>query len=120
MGQRGAESAENVVPLAPGWKEGTREDGDQLDRSGHAIVNLLQQAADVAKENCDRAMDVAHKLAIQLRAAEDRVRQLEVEVKHYEERAVRAEKWLYRVYKEIEDRFFDSITATRPPQSNRQ
>ncbi len=120
MSQRGVESPENVVPFAPGWKEGPREDGDQLERSGHAIISLLQQAAEVAKENSDRALDVAHKLSIQLRAAEDRIRQLEAELKHFEDRAVRAEKWLYRIYKEIEDRFFDSKTATRPPQSNRQ
>jgi hypothetical protein len=120
MSQRGVESLENVRRFSPGSKEGTPDDGDQLDRSGHAIVSLLQQAADVAKENCDRAMDVAHKLSNQLRAAEDRVKQLEVELKHFEDRTVRAEKWLYRIYKEIEDRFFDSKTPARSPQSTRQ
>jgi hypothetical protein len=30
---------------------------------------LVQEAADVAKEGCERAMDLAHKLSSQLQAA---------------------------------------------------
>jgi hypothetical protein len=42
-----------------------------MEESGQAIVAKIQKAADLANENCDRAMALAHKLAMQIRAAED-------------------------------------------------
>ena len=48
---------------------------------------------------------MAQKLSHQLRAAEDRIAQLEAEVEVYRERSERADQWLHRVYTEIEDRF---------------
>jgi len=45
------------------------------------------------------------KLSHQLRAAEDRIAELEAEVEAHQERADRAEEWLHKVYTEIEDRF---------------
>ena len=70
------------------------------------MIALLQEAVDVAKQNSERAMDIAHKLSLQLRAAEDRVAQLDGEIRFYQDRAARAEKWMYRIHAEIEDRFF--------------
>src|SRR5258705_11403089 len=101
------------IPFAPKAKDAAmpkepRAEGDPVDRSGQAIVALLQEAAETANMNCDRAMDLAHKLSIQLRAAEERVRELELETRHYEDRAQRAEKWLIRIYNDIEERFFDN------------
>ena len=52
-----------------------------------AIVAMLQEAVDVAKQNCERAMDIAHKLSLKLREAEDRIAQLEGDIRHYQERA---------------------------------
>ena len=66
---------------------------------------MLQDAVEVSKQNCDRAMDIAHKLSLQLRAAEDRLAQLEGDVRYYQERASRAEKWLMRIQHEIEEKF---------------
>jgi hypothetical protein len=57
-------------------------------------------------------MDVAHKLSLQLRAAEEKIKELEADIRHYHDRAQRAEKWLARIYKDIEEKFFD-------PQSGR-
>ena len=51
-------------------------------------------------------MDIAHKLSLKLREAEDRIAQLEGDNRHYQERAARAEKWMHRIHSEIEDRFF--------------
>jgi hypothetical protein len=115
MSQYAPEKPKNIVPFAPGSKD--QRDENDVDRSGHAIVSLLQEAAQVASANCDRAMDVAHKLSGQLRALEDRAKQLEAEVRHYQDRAFRAEKWLLRVYKEIEDKFFNQNTAPNPGQT---
>jgi hypothetical protein len=102
MNQR---TPEKIIPFAPLHKE-PRSDGDPVDRSGQAIVGMLQEAVEVAKQNCDRAMDIAHKLSLQLRAAEDKVAQLEGDVRYYQERAVRAEKWMLRIQQEIEEKFF--------------
>ena len=79
--------------------------GDQLDKAGHSILGLLHKAAGVAEENSRHAIDMAQKLSHQLRAAEDRIAELEAEVTAYRDRADRAEQWLHRVYTEIEDRF---------------
>ncbi|MCC6889349.1 MAG: hypothetical protein IT536_12510 [Hyphomicrobiales bacterium] len=111
MNQR---APEKVIPFAPAPRE-RQSDSDPLDRSGHAIVAMLQEAVDVAKQNCERAMDIAHKLSLQLRAAEDRIAQLEGDIRHYQDRAARAEKWMQRIHSEIEDRFFKdgSIGSSR-------
>ena len=105
---------EKVIPFAPSPREQPRpNDSDPIDRSGLAIVGMLQQAVDVAQQNCERAMDIAHKLSLKLREAEDRIAQLEGDIRHYQdraardqERAARAEKWMHRIHSEIEDRFF--------------
>ena len=41
---------------------------------------MLEKAANNTKADYARAMDLAHKLTLQLRAAEDRVRDLETEI----------------------------------------
>ena len=78
--------------------------GDQLDNAGQSILRLLRKAADVAEENGRHAVDAAQKLSQQLRAAEDRIAELEAEVAAYRDRVERAEQWLHKVYTEIEDR----------------
>ncbi len=117
MNQR---APEKVIPFAPSPREQQQRqaDGDPIDRSGQAIVGMLQEAVDVAKANCERAMDIAHKLSLQLRAAEDRIRQMEADIRHYQERATRAEKWMHRIHTEIEDRFFRDSNAA--PNNNPQ
>ena len=69
-------------------------------------------------------LETAQKLSYQLRAAEDRIAELEAEVTAYQERADRAEQWLHRVYTEIEDRFLQQNDGRRgmngaPQQSQR-
>lgn len=104
MNQR---APEKIVPFAPTPREQRQlADADPLDRSGQAIVSMLQDAVEVAKQNCERAMDIAHKLSLKLREAEDRIAQLEGDIRHYQDRATRAEKWMNRIQAEIEDRFF--------------
>ena len=98
-----AYESESVVPFAP--KNAASNDADQLDRAGQTILQLLHKAAGVAEENSRYALDMAQKLSHQLRAAEDRVAQLEAEVQLYQDKADRAEQWLHKVYTEIEDRF---------------
>jgi chromosome segregation ATPase len=75
---------------------------------------MLQEAANISKENVDRAMTVAHKLSMELRAAEDRISRLEVEIERLESRAARAEHWLEVIKKEIEDKLIAPMEANRP------
>ena len=109
MNQR---APEKVIPFAPPPREQRQTfSTDPLDRSGQAIVSMLEEAVDVARGDCERAMDLAHDLSLQLRAAEDRIAQLEGDIRHYQDRAIRAEKWMNRIHSEIEDRFFNAGPA---------
>ena len=105
------DKAATVVPFAPTPK------GQQpevvADESGRTIVALLQKAAEMAKEDCARAMDLAHKLSFQLRASEERGRELEAEVAHFRDRATRAEAWLLRIHNEVEQTFFSKKSVSR-------
>jgi chromosome segregation ATPase len=80
----------------------------EVDDAGRAIVAQIRTAADLAKEDCDRAMALAHKLSMELRAAEDRTHEMEAEVKHWRERTARAEQWLATIQKEIEEKLLVS------------
>ena len=106
-----AYESESVVPFAP--KNAASSDADQLDRAGQTILQLLHKAAGVAEENSRYALDMAQKLSHQLRAAEDRVAELEAEVQLYRDKADRAEQWLHKVYTEIEDRFLPQENGRR-------
>jgi chromosome segregation ATPase len=102
MNQRATETPEQVLNFAPKEKEPNRV--AQLDDAGQAIVAQIRTAADLAKEDCDRAMSLAHKLSMELRAAEDRTQQMAQEVEHWQERAVRAEQWLRTIQQEVEEK----------------
>jgi hypothetical protein len=60
---------------------------------------------------------MAQKLSHQLRAAEDRIAELEAEVELYRDKADRAEQWLHKVYTEIEERFIRQPTEKRRAMS---
>ena len=111
MDQRQSDAPE-VLRFAP--RSNTGGERDPIDTVGHALVASLQEAAKLSKENADRAMTVAHKLSIQLRAAEDRIKELESEIERLEIRATRAEGWLQTIKTEIEDKLIGPIEANRP------
>jgi len=102
MSEHRADTPEQVRKFVP--KEWPNSYGAQVEEVGQAIVTKVQRAADLSTENCDRAMALAHKLSMQLRAAEDRINQLEAEVELLRDRAVRAERWLQTIQKEIEEK----------------
>jgi chromosome segregation ATPase len=113
LGQNGGNSA--VVPYAPKAKGDTET--DQLDRAGHAILGLLGRAADTSEADLRAAREAAEKLADQLRAANDQINELNASLRYYEERTDRAEKWLYQISSEIEQRFF-GVNESRPARQN--
>src|SRR5712672_1778614 len=104
-----------IVPFAP-MSKGQAEGHIVADDSGRSIIALLQKASEMAKEDCARAMDLAHKLSFQLRAAEERVKELEADAGHFRDRAARAEAWLLRIHNEVEQTFFQK--KDRDPRQN--
>ena len=110
--------SETVVPFTSVRAEKLSNDQDPLDQAGQSIMGLLQQAATTAKENCGRALRVAHGLSLQLRAAEDQIKALEAELHHFQDRAARAENWLQRISREIETRFFEPNDAHQQQHSS--
>src|SRR5438128_12686004 len=116
MNQSESDTPEQVLRLAP--KEKQPSDVSPLEEAGHAIVAKIQKAADLSNENCDRAMTLAHKLSMELRAAEDRINQLEAEVKLFRDRAARAEGWLRIIHKEIEEKLIAPRSASGTEQTS--
>jgi hypothetical protein len=108
----GAYELDSVIPFAP--TNAPPDSADQLDRAGQTILKLLHKAAGVAEANSKHALDMAQKLSHQLRSAEDRIAELEAEVRLYQEKSDRAEQWLHKVYTEIEERFI------RQPEEKRR
>ena len=102
MNQRATDTPEQVLKFAP--KDKAQNRVAELDDAGQAIVAQIRTAADLANQDCDRAMSLAHKLSMELRAAEDRTHQLRAEVELWRNRATRAEEWLRTIQKEIEDK----------------
>jgi hypothetical protein len=107
MNERRPSQSEKIVPFAPASRAPGPDAVDKLDDAGRNVMGLLQQAATTSKENCNRALGVAHGISLQLRAAEDRIKELEADAHHFQERAIRAENWLQRISQEIQNRFLD-------------
>jgi hypothetical protein len=93
---------------------------DLLDSAGQTILGMLGRAAETAAERSRQALEAARELSIQLQAAEGRIRELEADLRHHEARADRAEKWLYQISVEIEEKFFGTANAPRTPVTPRQ
>ncbi len=116
MSNRSAGEAEAVVPFAPKLNARS-EAGDPLDRTGQAILGLLHQAANTAEANNQKVRELAHQLSAEVRAAEDRIKELENKARYHEGRADRAERWLYKISEEIEQKFFGRANdrSSQPP-----
>jgi len=112
MSVQAPERSASVVAFAP--KKGHPDAAMLADDAGHGIIALLQKAADIAKQDCERAMDLAHKLSSQLQAAEERAREFEAQAMHFRDRAARAEDWLAHIHSQVEKTFF------RPPGERKE
>jgi len=108
---------ETAIPFAPA--KAVNSD-DALDHAGYIVLGMLEQAAAATAQNCQHAVDVAQKISLKLRAAQDRIKDLQAETAHYQERAVRAEQWLLRISQEIEQRFLDAKADHSRPAARRQ
>jgi outer membrane PBP1 activator LpoA protein len=106
--------SESVIAFGPTTKSEASNEADQLDAAGQTILKLLHKAAGVAEANSKHALEMAHKLSHQLRAAENRIGELEAEVQLYREKSERAEQWLDKIFVEIEERLI------RQPEEERR
>jgi hypothetical protein len=79
---------------------------------------LLHKAAAAAEAHSQQVLEMAQKLSSQLRAAEDRMVELEAEV-HYRGKSERAEEWLSRISTAIEDRLINQPDEKRRQMSGR-
>jgi hypothetical protein len=102
-------SQASVVEFAPMAAKSTSVEAEHV---GHGIMALLQEAAQSAKQDSARAMDLAHKLTRQLRDAEERAAELEGDVNYFRERAEKAEKWLTIIHTGVEQMFFQKTKGT--------
>jgi molecular chaperone GrpE (heat shock protein) len=107
MSEHGADTPEQVLKFVPKERPGSY--GLQVEEAGEAIIAKIQKAAHLSNENCDRAMKLAHKLSMQLRAAEEQINQLEAEVELFR---ARAEGWLQTIQKEIEEKLIAPRSAS--------
>ncbi len=107
------EDAEVDIPYAPSRRSAAPHAEDRVEIAGHTILGLLNRAATAAEENSKQALEIAHKLSRQLRAAEDRIVDLEADLRVYQDRAERAERWLQQISVEIEQRFFKPANSGR-------
>jgi hypothetical protein len=114
MDNRNAVVSNAINSLAPKLN-GKPDAGDTLEKAGHLILEMIGKAANAAEAGYQQAVESNRKLSGQLRGAEDRMRELEVEVRHHQDRSDRAEKWLYQISVEIEQQFLGTADR-RPPQ----
>jgi predicted nucleic acid-binding Zn-ribbon protein len=102
--------ATELVRFTPKQKSGE----ELIDQTGQALLALIKDAANVSKENIERAITMAHRVSLELRAAEERISQLEDDIARLESRATRAEQWLEVIKNEIEVKLITPMEANRP------
>ena len=95
------ESASDVLAFPQGGS-------DSVESAGRTAFEAIRRAAASAEETTQRALGMAHKTSVQLRAAEQRIAQLEAEIQQARVRAQRAEQWLHKIVAEIQQRFSNS------------
>ena len=112
------ETQASVVAFTP--KKAPADATMAADDAGQHIVALVQKASDVAKADCQRAMDLAHRLSSELRAAEEKAREFEAEANYFRDRATRAEEWLVRIHTEVQQTFFQNKDQPKHPVRERK
>jgi hypothetical protein len=115
MSNRGEGAAESVIPISAAPKLNSR--AEVVDRAAQTILGTINRAATTVQASYRQGLEINSKLATQLRAAEQRISELEVKARYHEDRADRAEKWLYQISVEIEQKFLGrDADNSQPPQ----
>ena len=115
MSNRGEGAAESVIPISLAPKLNSR--AEVVDRAAQTILGTINRAATTVQASYRQGLEINSKLATQLRAAEQRISELEVKARYHEDRADRDEKWLYQISVEIEQKFLGrDADNSQPPQ----
>ena len=114
-----ADYSQSHSTISHGENGAASKDADKVDSAGQAILKLLHKAAGAAEAHSRQALETAQKLSSKLRAAEDRIAELEAEVHHYREKSEHAEEWLRKISMEIEDRLVNEPEEKRRQMSGR-
>jgi len=96
-------------------------ESDPLEQVGQRILELIQKASEIAEQNSQNAQNAtsaANGLAFQLRASEERIRELEAALRFQYARADRAEEWLKRISTEIAQTLPSPQPATSSPAAS--
>jgi len=105
-----SETRASVVAFGP--KKGRPDSTMMTDDAGQQVIALVQKASEMAKADCQRAIDLADRVSSELRAAEERARAFEQEANYFRDRAARAEEWLARIEGEVQQAFFRNKNST--------
>jgi peptidoglycan hydrolase CwlO-like protein len=80
----------------------------------------LAESWSAAEQNSKQALEMAQALSQQLQDAEQQIAELQANVRCHEERADRAEQWLYKIYTEIGSRFIQQAIRARQSSLKRR
>jgi len=111
MSNQALDTPEPVIPFAPKRKKEASDLADPLDTAEQDLVGVIQRAAGIAEAKSQQLRDATAKLS----ATEDRIKELEEDVRHYQTRASRAEKCLLQISVEIRQGFFDADDSREQP-----
>jgi len=107
-----------ATPVAAVAPVPTVNDNDRglppAERSGPAIIDLLQQAADSTRRSEERAKAASLKLTDDVRRLEQQNAALQTRVSELQERATRAEQWLMHIYEQIHAQFIQPAAPPAP------
>jgi hypothetical protein len=78
---------------------------NEVDKAGEALLRLLHQSADALEQDHRNALEHAQRIGDQVRAARDRIAELERDIAEHRDRADRAEEWLNKIRNEITEQF---------------
>ena len=109
-------SPEQMLPSTPSEDKALRERADYLDIAGQNILRLLGRAAWMTEESNRNTLQEVQELSRELRTAQDRIKELEAHLSHYQHRTEHAERWLYQIAAEIERSFFKKDRRPAPMQ----
>ena len=81
----------------------------EIDQAGQALLQLLQQSAEALEQDQRQTLETAQRIGEQVRAARDRIAELEREIADHRERSDRAEEWLDTIQCEIVEKFTQDV-----------
>ncbi len=98
----------------PHWRRSDARLPSDVPEAVRTFAPRKRRSDDVVMDqSAGTVIDLLRKAGRELRVAEDRISALETEIEHFQQRAVRAEAWLTRLRREIEDKLIAPAAASR-------